>query len=63
MEKLITPKTLCIEASTYCQLRCPTCPTTDKNTNSRSIIGNGYLKFLNFKNLLENNPQIKNVHL
>lgn len=63
MEKLIIPKTLYIEASTCCQLRCPICPTTDKNINVYSVVGNGYLEFQNLKNLLENNPQIKNVHL
>ena len=61
MKNLIKPKQLCIEANTSCQLRCPTCPTTSKGYPS--VIGSGYLKFHDFKGLLDNTPQIVKVVL
>ena len=61
MVKLLKPEILTIEASTRCQLRCPTCPTTSEGTPS--IVGSGYLKLDDFKKLLNANPHIRGVNL
>jgi len=59
MTKRIKPSILTIEANASCQLRCPTCPTTSKGYPP--MVGSGYLKFVDFKNLIDRNPQIKEV--
>lgn len=61
MSNLIRPNQLCIDANASCQLRCPTCPTTSKGYPP--VIGSGYLKFNNFKALLNDNPQFQRVEL
>ena len=61
MKKLINPKELNIEANTSCQLRCPTCPTTSEGYPP--VVGSGYLKFRDFKKLLDDNPQISRIEL
>ncbi len=54
--------TVRIEACSNCQLRCPACPTgTGKNRDS--AIGSGYLKFSDFKMIVDENRWIKNVEL
>ncbi len=58
---IINPKKLTIEANASCQLRCPTCPTTSRGYPP--VVGNGYLKFRDLKNLLDTNPQIQEVCL
>lgn len=61
MNKLIRPPILNIEGNASCQLRCPTCPTTSEGHSP--VIGSGFLQFRDFKNLLDNNPQISKVTL
>jgi MoaA/NifB/PqqE/SkfB family radical SAM enzyme len=41
-----------IDASTLCQLRCPGCPNID---NKDAVYGSGFLKFSNFKKLIDDN--------
>jgi MoaA/NifB/PqqE/SkfB family radical SAM enzyme len=60
MPTLIRPNKLHIEANASCQLRCPTCPTTSKGYPP--VIGSGHLHFVDFKNILNNNQQLKNVY-
>jgi MoaA/NifB/PqqE/SkfB family radical SAM enzyme len=60
MSSLIKPKTLTIEANASCQLKCPTCPTTSKGYPP--IVGSGYLKFDNFKTLIDNSPQTEKIY-
>lgn len=60
MSQFIKPEKLTIEANASCQLRCPTCPTTSKGYPP--VVGSGYLKYKDFANLIDNNPQIKEVH-
>lgn len=55
MKKIIKPKELCIECNASCQLRCPECPTT--SNNSSPVFGYGFLRFRNFKKLIDDNPQ------
>lgn len=59
MSSLLKPKILTIEANASCQLKCPTCPTTGKGYPP--IAGSGYLKFDNFKTLIDNSPQLEKI--
>ena len=51
-----------IDASTKCQLKCPECSTT-KGIIKNGIVGSGFLKFENYKNIVEQNPDIKQIEL
>lgn len=51
-----------IDASTRCQLKCPTCPTSEKK-NKEGIIGWGNLEFGNFKKFLDENPGVNTIEL
>ncbi len=58
----VEPWALRIEASSFCQLKCPTCPTTTGLT--REVVGRGFLKARDFRDLLTNAPfPIKLVEL
>jgi len=59
--KLLKPKSLRLEATSSCQLRCPSCPTATGMI--RPILGSGYLKFSDFQKLLDENPWIARVEL
>lgn len=48
-------RTIRIEGSTLCQLRCPTCPTTEGKTHKG--LGAGFLTSANFRRLVEQFPQ------
>jgi len=52
------PTKLTIEPCSICQLRCPTCHQT---TGKKPKYGKGYLKFSNFRQIIEDNPQINFV--
>lgn len=54
------PKTIRIDASTYCQLRCAGCAIQKNNVDG---LGKGFLKFENFKRFLDDNTQIERVEL
>jgi len=53
---------LSIDASTICQLKCPECSNT-KGIIKNGIIGSGYLKFSDFKKLIQENSEIRNIEL
>ena len=57
----IRPTKIRLEASTYCQLRCPTCPTTTGETHAG--IGGGFLKFEDFRTLLDGSPWLEEIEL
>ncbi|MGI9415769.1 MAG: radical SAM protein, partial [Hyphomicrobiales bacterium] len=57
----IRPTKIRLEASTYCQLRCPTCPTTTGETHAG--IGGGFLKFEDFRALLDSAPWLEEIEL
>jgi sulfatase maturation enzyme AslB (radical SAM superfamily) len=59
--KRIEPRRIRIEASSFCQLRCPSCPTTSGHIHP--AIGSGFLKFEDFRELLESNPALEQVEL
>lgn len=56
------PKLARIEACSICQLDCRDCYMR-KNSNNNPIIGNGYLKFDDFKNFIKRNQYIKQIEL
>jgi hypothetical protein len=50
-----------LEASTLCQLACPSCPTTSGEIGA--ALGTGFLKFDAFRRLIDENPWIWRVEL
>jgi hypothetical protein len=57
----IRPRQIRLEASSACQLRCPSCPTTSKATSP--VIGSGWLRFNEFRKLVDDNPWIEEIEL
>jgi MoaA/NifB/PqqE/SkfB family radical SAM enzyme len=57
----IKPWKIRLEASSFCQLRCPSCPTTSKAINP--VVGNGFLKLADFQKLLDQNRWLKTIEL
>ena len=57
----IKPTRVRLEASSRCQLRCPSCPTTTKAIEP--AIGSGVLKFDDFKKFLAENPFVKDIEI
>ncbi len=56
------PKSIRLEASSYCQLRCPECVTGRKELAFLDI-GQGRLTFTNFRNLVEESPHLVEFEL
>jgi MoaA/NifB/PqqE/SkfB family radical SAM enzyme len=59
--KKITPRQVQVEASSFCQLRCPSCPTTSGHIHP--AIGSGFLKFDDFSKLLDSNLPFERVEI
>lgn len=57
----VKPSKIRLEASSRCQLRCPSCPTAQKAI--LPVVGSGFLKFQDFRKLLDENPWVKEVEL
>lgn len=57
----IQPIRLRIEASSVCQLRCPSCPTTSGAIHP--AVGSGLLRLEDFEKILAENPRIVDVEL
>ncbi|MEK6406572.1 MAG: SPASM domain-containing protein [Acidobacteriota bacterium] len=57
----IRPRQIRLEASSACQLRCPSCPTTSKAT--LPVIGRGWLTVDNFRKLVDDNPWVEEIEL
>jgi MoaA/NifB/PqqE/SkfB family radical SAM enzyme len=55
------PISLHVDASTHCQLRCPSCPTAKGMI--KADIGSGFLRPENFEKLLDENPSVAHVEL
>ncbi len=47
-----------LEASSLCQLKCPSCPT-GTGANAKGIVGNGYLSLEKFRYFVDNHPTIR----
>lgn len=58
---MIEPTQIRVEASSFCQLRCPSCPTTGGHIHP--AIGSGFLEFDNFRKLLDSAPSLKQVEI
>ena len=50
-----------LEAATICQLACPSCPTTQGLVKAQ--IGAGFLKFDQFRRIVDDNPRISEIEL
>ena len=50
-----------LEVSSHCQLRCPSCPTTSGAIDA--AIGKGFLRFDDFKALVDANPSVRQIEL
>jgi MoaA/NifB/PqqE/SkfB family radical SAM enzyme len=61
MTQLLQPKSVRIELTSNCQLRCRSCPTASGET--KAILSRGYLKVDDFKNFLDRNPQVVHIEL
>lgn len=57
----IKPASIRLEASSYCQLKCPSCPTASKVIHP--VIGNGFLKLCDFQKLLSENQWIRDIEI
>ncbi len=57
------PKTIRIDSCTLCQLNCERCWIRANEKQIEKTEGFGYLKFEDFKNLVDDNPQIKEIEL
>ena len=60
-KKDIKPKKLWLDGSTICQLKCPSCPTSTGEIGEK--IGSGFLKFKDFKKIVDENPRIYSIEL
>src|SRR5688572_27067817 len=61
MSQLLHPKSVRIEATSNCQLRCRSCPTASGET--KAVLSRGYLKVEDFRKFLDGNPQVLHVEL
>ncbi len=58
---MVKPKYIRLDASTVCQLKCPSCPTA-KGVTAKAL-GSHFLLFTNFKQLVGKNPFISKIEL
>ena len=56
----LIPSYIKVEACSLCQLNCKSCYM---RLNKNHTIGNDYLRFDNFKQLIDDNPEIKGIEL
>jgi len=59
--KRISPSQIRLEASSFCQLRCPSCPTTSRAIHP--AVGSGFLRFDAFRRLVDLNPQLRTIEI
>lgn len=59
--QLIMTGMIRLEASSACQLRCPSCPTTTGHTSP--VVGKSVLKLADFVKLIDENPWIGRIEL
>lgn len=61
MNSNIKPSLIMLDASSACQLKCSSCPTGQGMT--LKTLGAKYLRFIDFKNLIDANPWIRTIEL
>jgi MoaA/NifB/PqqE/SkfB family radical SAM enzyme len=59
---LAYPKEIRIEASSYCQLKCPSCPTS-QGLIHKSVVGSKFLKIDDFKRIVDGADWLKEIEL
>lgn len=57
----IQPRQIRLEASTVCQLQCPSCPTALGKV--RQSLGSGFLQFSDFRKIVDENPRLTRIEL
>jgi MoaA/NifB/PqqE/SkfB family radical SAM enzyme len=57
----VKPSRIRLEASSHCQLRCPSCPTTTKAIHP--AVGSGHLRLRDFHKLVDTNHWIRLIEL
>ena len=57
-----SPAQIRLETSSFCNLRCPSCGTTTGAVHHQAV-GGGFLRFENFRKLLDDNPRLKSIEL
>ena len=63
MENTIgSPAQIRLEASSYCNLRCPSCATTTGYVHNLAV-GGGFLRLEDFRKLLDDNPGLDCIEL
>ena len=55
------PRSIRLDATTHCQLRCPSCPTAAGRI--ANDLGQGFVRFNDFQKLLDENPFVMHVEL
>ena len=55
------PQHISLEASSFCQLRCPSCPTTSGAIHP--AVSSGFLRFDNFRRVIDENRSLTRVEL
>jgi len=60
-EQILNPRLARLDASTICQLKCPSCPTATGATGRK--LGVGTLKFEDFKGFIRHNPHVSHIEL
>lgn len=58
---LVQPSNIRLEACTHCQLKCPVCQTAMGEIHKH--IGAGFVRFNNFKTLIDENPWVEEIEL
>lgn len=61
VSRTIKARQIRLEASSFCQLRCPSCPTTTGAIHP--AVGSGFLRFDDFRKLLDSAPALKRVEI
>ncbi|MFC1703199.1 cupin domain-containing protein [Candidatus Omnitrophota bacterium] len=61
MKTIIQPRKIRLDASTACQLKCPACPNASGEVAEG--IGTGFLRFKDFKELVDKNPRVNAIEL
>lgn len=57
----VSPRRIRLEASTFCQLKCPTCETATGELYK--TVPKGFLRYDDFKKLLDDAPEVKEIEL
>lgn len=60
-ERTVRPSKIRLETSSFCQLRCPSCPTTSRAIHP--VVGGGFLKLSDFRKLLDESPRLRAIEL